>query len=167
MRFLKKLIILAFIVSIGISYKLGHFDNFINQVMGKKPTPENNISTAPANAVITVHDVTIQALSDSETDSILYFTLKNNSNKTHELARIETEIGNSVHFFENFTKDNKTELIEVFGVPVEGFNIVKLTSDGHFAKITNQEITPKPEADINIKFIFSDGTEKSSLAKVK
>ena len=165
MRFLKKLIILAFIVSIGISYKLGHFDNFINQVMGKKPIPENNISTSPANAVLTAHDITIQALSDSE--SILHFTLKNNSNKTHELVNIETEIGNNVQFFENFTKENKTALIEVFGVPVEGFNIVKLNSERHFAKIINQNFSPKSGSDISIKLIFSDGTEKNTLAKVK
>jgi len=165
MRFLKKLIILAFIISIGVSYKLGHFDNFINQVMGKKPIPENNISTAPANAVLTAHDITINVLSNSE--SILHFTLKNNSNKTHELVNIETEIGNNVLFFENFTKDNKTELIEVFGVPIEGFNIVKLNSDGHFAKIINQEISPKVGSDISIKLIFSDGTEKNTIAKTK
>lgn len=165
MRFLKKLIILAFIVSVGISYKLGHFDNFINLVMGKKPIPESNISTAPANAVLTAHDITIQTVSDSE--STLHFILKNNSNKTHELVNIETEIGNNVQFFENFTKDNKTELIEVFGVPVEGFNIVKLDSDSHFAKITKQDIMPKSGSDISIKLIFSDGTEKNAIAKVK
>jgi copper(I)-binding protein len=166
MRKLILLIILA-LSALGVAYKLGYLDKMIVRYIYHEQLSKSNISTAPANTVITTHDATIQNVSADATTTILTVTLKNSSNKTHELVQIETEISNEVKFFETFHKNEVITLQEVYGMPIEGFSIVTLTPKKHFAKIINLQEQPKKGDSVSIRLIFSDNTEKNILATVK
>ncbi len=167
MRKVKIILFLSLIAS-AVSYQQGYFDRLIKVYILKEKIAENknNISTAYANEVITVHDATIHVTSIKDDSAVLTLTLKNRSNKTHELVQIETEISKQVSFFEIFTDGKTRELQQVFGIPIEGFNIVKLTPEQHFAKINNIKDHPKTGDSISLKLIFSDKTEKNILATV-
>ncbi len=160
------IILLLALTALGISYKLGYLDKPIKRYILKEKLSKSTISTTPANAAITAHEATIQAISTDNATAVLTFTLKNTTNKTHELVRIETEISNDVSFFEPFHKDGKREIIKVFGIPIEGFNIVKLAPKNNFARINNITVLPKTGDNISIRLIFSDNSKKNIIAKV-
>ncbi len=160
------IILLLALTALGISYKLGYLDKPIKRYILKEKLSKSTISTTPANAAITVHDAIIQTASDDSENTVLTFTLKNSTNKTHELVRIETEISNDVSFFEPFHKDGKRKIIKVFGIPIEGFNIVKLAPKNNFARINNITVRPKIGDNISIQLIFSDNSKKNIIAKV-
>jgi copper(I)-binding protein len=166
---MRKLIIFLILAlaALGASYKLGYLDNSIKRYILKEKLAESNISTTAANASITVHDAIIQDVSAEQASAILVLTLKNLTNKTHELIRIETEISNDVSFFEPFHKNAQREIIKVFGIPVEGFSIVTLTPKNNFAKINNISNPPKVGDSISIRLIFSDDSKKNIVATVK
>jgi len=161
------IILLLALTALGISYKLGYLDKPIKRYILKEKLSKSTISTTPANAAITVHDAIIQAASSDSENTVLTFTLKNSTNKTHELVRIETEISNDVSFFEPFHKDGKRQIIKVFGIPIEGFSIVTLTPKNNFARIDNITALPKTGDSINVRLIFSDNSKKNIVATVK
>jgi copper(I)-binding protein len=161
------IILLLALTALGISYKLGYLDKPVKRYILKEKLSKSSISSTPANAAITVHDATIQAVSGDSENTVLTFTLKNTTNKTHELIRIETEISNDVSFFEPFHKDGKREIIKVFGVPIEGFSIVTLTPKNNFAQINNITAFPKTGDSINVRLLFSDNSKKNIVATVK
>jgi len=166
---MRKLIILIILAlsALGIAYKLGYLDKMIVRYIVKEQLSKSNISKSPANEVITVQNATIQTIPDDNTAAVLTLKLQNNSNKTHELASIKTEISNDVRFFEAFHKEGKSTLLEVYGMPIEAFSIVTFISGTRFAKVKNITSPLKAGDSINIKLIFSDNSEKSVLATVK
>ena len=166
---MRKFIILIILVlsALGVAYKLGYLDKMIVRYIYKEQLSKNKISTATANEVITAHDASIQNNASDDTSATLTLTLKNNSNKTHELVRIETEISNDVRFFEVFNKGGIRTIQEVYGMPIEGFSIVTLVPKNHFATITHIKNHPKKGESISIKLIFSDDSEKNILATIK
>jgi len=166
---MRKLIILIILAlsTLGVAYKLGYLDKMIVRYVLKKELSKSNISSASANEVITVQDAIIQKGATDNQSAILTLTLKNNSNKTHELVQIQTEISHEIKFFEVFYKDGKKSMQEVYGLPIEGFSIVTLAPESRFAKILNIENPLKKGDSISIKLVFSDNTKKNILATVK
>ena len=161
------IILILAITALGISYKLGYLDNAIKRYILKEKLAKKTISTLAANEAITVQGALIQDLSTDNSTASLTFTLKNTTNKTHELIGIETEISNDVSFFEPFHKDGKREIIKVFGIPVEGYSIVTLKAKNHFAQINHIKNLPAPGDHISITLTFADNTKKSILATVQ
>jgi len=171
---MRKFIILIILAlgSLGVAYKLGYLDKMIVRYVLKEQLSKSKISTAAANEVITIHNASIQMILSESSDNkdataILTLKLKNNSNKTHEVVRMQTEISHDVTFFEAFHKDGTRTIQEVYGIPIESFSIITLVPESHFAKISNIENLPKKGDSVSVKLIFSDNSEKSILATVK
>ena len=151
----------------GVGYKLGYFDNSIKRYILKEKLSKSNISSTPANAAIMINDAIIHKPSKNNPAALLTLTLKNNTNKTHELVKIESELGGSISFYEVFFKDNKRSMQQVFGLPIEGYSIVTLTPNNRYAEFSDIENPLKTGETISIKLIFSDNTEKNLQAIIQ
>jgi len=134
-------------------------------VSGCEKTPKQPDAKA-ANSIEVINP-RIRALPPGQTVTALYFQLKNKSNSTYQLLKVESDFSELAEIHENTMVDGMMKMGEVQAVDVAENSAVDFKPSGYHVMLINLKKELKLGDTANVTLVFKDGSRLSITPEVK